>query len=321
MSRKLLSFIFVFLVLFLWSIQAYNVYKTLSNPKEVLKIINDENGDIIAVYVKGNSIDPIWEIASYNSRNSTLKVTTLSALKFPYPHIRVVSKTVTTPYNYSRVSTNYQQIIAWPKKIPALLFNGRWYTLEDFPVNNPEFNKIQEYNSIYAFYSKNDLWIGEVEIKASADASFGEFSPGKAIVPLLSNEGKATNFFYISDVNLGDFLVLPDLPKSYNPTVWRLEEQSGNVSRFTLLYPDGTKIEELQVGRTPYPCKFRLDGNLTNQMPKVIEYIRKFNAIHAGIGLFRPCNNSELMWVLVVDSNSGGVVTGGGITPQGVTWG
>ena len=34
---------------------------------------------------------------------------------------------------------------------------------------------------------------------------------------------------------------------------------------------------------------------------KVIAYIRKFNAVHAGVGFFRPCNNSELKWVLTID--------------------
>lgn len=319
MKRSLI--LLAFLLLLSWGIQAYNVHTALTNPKVVSKLLSEENAQFIAVYVKDNFLGPTWKVASYNQANSTLKITTIRAVTFPYPRIEITSKTATTPYNYSKISTDYQQITAWPKETPALFFAGRWYTPEDFSTRKPEFNESKGYQSIYAFYSKNDLWIGEVEIKASPDASFGKFSPGRAIVPLLSTEGKATNLFYISSANLGDFLVLPDLSGSYTPTVWRLEERRGNASMLTLIYPGYIRIGGAEINRTPYQCEFRLDENLTVQMMRVIAYIRKFNAVHAGVGFFRPCNNSELKWVLTIDSNEEGVVTGGNITPYEVVWG
>jgi len=100
MKRSLI--LLAFLLLLSWGIQAYNVHATLTNSEDVLRLSNGENTQRRAVYVKDNFLGPTREVASYNQANSTLKVTTVRAVTFPYLHIEITPKTLTTPYNYSK---------------------------------------------------------------------------------------------------------------------------------------------------------------------------------------------------------------------------
>ncbi|ASJ02755.1 hypothetical protein A3L09_05560 [Thermococcus profundus] len=236
--RKLISFLFI-LFLAVWSLKAYQVHQTLTNPEKMLQL-SKENGNeaLIGSYVKKGTLGPKWELVLYNPQTQEVAIVSLSEKISIIPRLTKKLKVYTTQYDYSLLTIDPKLIKRWNGDTPALLFNGKWHY-------KPNTNQTAVFQSISGtnatiiglFYSKDDFWMGFDKIRVcNSDFGYPSAGPGSILVP-------------------------PDVTGTGSPTVSAVITRKNNNSETLLTFFDGTVLN-LSTRTAPECSLFLFGGRL-----------------------------------------------------------
>lgn len=233
--RKLISLLFI-LFPAVWSVKAYQIHQTLTNPEKILQLSKEnENEALLGAYVKKGTLGPKWELVLYNPQTQEVSIVSLSEKINIIPGLTKKSKVYTTQYDYSLLIIDPKLIKRWNGETPALLFNGKWHYK---PNTNQTavFQSISGTNAavITLFYSKDGFWMGFDKIwVCNADFGYLPAGPGSILVP-------------------------PDVTGTGLPTVSVVITRKNNNSETLLTFFDGTVLNLST--RTPPECGLFLFG-------------------------------------------------------------